>query len=184
MKKVLLILLCSLLVTSMYAQKVNFTVTSNGSFVNAENRNSYAILSVPGMSAEELYYAFLITLRNKCVNSSGQMDVVENKAINLYDFESNLKVGSIWTASFDGYVYYRLLLQFKDGMVRIESPIVSRFGKNGTTYHYTFEYMLQVLQLFKEDGSPRKEKHIITINNNINDELNSIIDTALNVYKW
>lgn len=168
----------------MYSQRVAFSVKSDGSFVNAKDGKSYAIISVPEMSAEELYYAFLITLRNKCVNNSSQIDVVENKAINLYDYESNLKVGSIWTAQFDGYVYYRLLLQFKDGMVRIESPTVSRFGKNGQTYHYTFEYMLDVLQLFREDGSPRKEKHVMTINSNINTELNSIIDTALDVYKW
>lgn len=184
MKYLSVFLLCTLCSISMYSQRVSFSVQADGSFVNTVNGKSYAVISAPGMSAEELYYAFLVTLRNKCVNHSEQIDVIENKAINLYDYESNLKVGSIWTAQFDGYVYYRLLLQFKDGLVRVEAPVVSRFGKNGTTFHYTFEYMLSALQLFKEDGTPRKEKHVTTINSNINSELSSIIDTALNVFKW
>lgn len=187
MKRLFVILVCAICTTSLFAQKVDFTLRSDGSFVNADDGKSYMILSVPGMSAEELYYAFLVALRQKCEYLSGHLEVVENKAINVCDYESKLYLWNVLpTSTPSHYYHYNFLFQFKDGIVRIEAPIVSCCITRNDNYHRPFESFLEYVQLFQENGTlnPKREKAFYTIISNVNHELASFIEAALRVNKW
>lgn len=187
MKKILSMLICTLCTISLYSQKVAFTLRPDGSFVNADDGMSYMILSVPEKSAEELYYAFLVTLRQKCEYLSGHIEVVENKAINVCDYESKLNVFNVLpTNTPNCYYHYNFLFQFKDGIVRIEAPIVSCCIEKNDNYHWPFHRFMEIAQLFQENGTlnPKREKAFYAVISDVNHELASFIETALRVSKW
>ena len=189
MKKLLLSVCLTLMSMSLFAQQETFVLRSDGTFVNRVNNKSYILLKCSGISQEDLYYNFLITLQNKCVVSEGQYAVVPNKSINIFRYESKYNVSSgFWGATFNGYLYYKLMFQFRDGQVRIEAPIVDHLGNpyTKTESYWQFQDVLKFVGLFEKDGSVKEKRReqVEKLESDINGVIADIIKCAYDNMKW
>ena len=189
MKKIIFFVYLTLLSLCMYAQQESFVLRSNGTFTNRANNSSYILLKCPGISQQDLYYNFLVTLQNKCLTAEGQYSVVPNKSINIYRYESKFKVsGGFWGATFNGYLYYKFMFQFRDGQVRIEAPIVDHLGNpyTKTESYWQFQDVLELVGLFEKDGSVKEKRRdqVEKLESDVNGVLADIIKCSLDNMKW
>ena len=189
MKKLLLSVCFTFVTIGIFAQQETFALRSDGTFINRVNNKNYILLKCPGISQHDLYYNFLITLQNKCVVSEGQYAVVPDKSINVFRYESKYNVSSgFWGATFNGYLYYKFMFQFRDGQVRIEAPIVDHLGNpyTKTESYWQFQDVLSMVGLFEKDGSVKEKRReqVEKLENDINGVLADIIKCALDNMKW
>jgi len=188
MKKLFLITAFMYLSVATATAQVNFFLQADGSFINLDNNKPYAVIKCPGMSQQELYYNFLVTLQNKCVISNGQYAVVPDKSINVFSYESQFKVGSIWSMQFKGYLYYKFMFQFRDGQVRVEAPIVDHLGdpNSKAESYWKFSQVVEMAGLFEKDGTIREKRReqVEKLSLDITMVLNYLINASLANPVW
>lgn len=78
-------------------------------------------------------------------------------------------------------IQYILQFQFKDGKVRVDAPVISRFFSDGAPDISPFSGWLKAQNVFKKGNpNPKKQKTIDDFNNTLNGLINSLISNMGN----
>lgn len=177
MKKILLLFMLAISATS-YAQ---FKASPNG--IVSEDGKGYCVFEFEGLSAEELYKRAVNFVMSYYKNPDKVMSKQTNEMINIHAIESDAflarkNFGIPMYAS----VHYNAILRFKDGKLRIDSPIIDRMPINLQT-EVTFtgsKFMNGGVVLFKNNGKVNNQKAVDNLNNWLSDYVNGIIEYIKN----
>jgi hypothetical protein len=130
MKKISSTLIISFLFTSIfYAQKVDFRVQKDGTFLTA-NGEGFVVLDYAGRTSEDLYKNMLSAIT---LGHTAGIDVreIENEIISI-DVNCPKCIKDPVTIYHLTYKY-NLRIQFRDGRIRINAPHFAYFGVGGVT---------------------------------------------------
>lgn len=137
MKKILNIVILSLLFMTASAQSVNlqadFTLLETGSFVSAENHEKdFVVIPFEGKSQQELYQMIKTNASLVVNHPDQQVSGVEFSVVKV-NIEQHLltDVVMMLPLSCNGIVYYEF--QIKDGRVKVNAPYVGRPCHYGTS---------------------------------------------------
>ena len=152
----------------------------------AEDGKEYYVIDVPNKTAAELYVLVCSWVNSTFQNPDKVLNNIENKQINIHAYydkayvytRDNLLGINYWSTADINYI-----IQFKDGKIRIDSPVVnsmyldgnmnSRIGFCGAKPGGSG---IVRRNLFNKDGKENKPKAIVNINNFINGEIKKLID--------
>ena len=176
MKKVLALIMVLL---PIMAAAQTFTLTPQG-FVNADDQSkAYVVVEIPGTQAE--LFAKAKTAVTSMWNSP--KDAMSNDEPNLIvvnGYSPNAAHFKKWGRDNTFEMDYRLQIQFKDGRIRIDAPVIGRLdyangqgamlieaGDNSTSQHIT--------RAFEKNGKVR----FAEFNKNVEDYFNGLVATLI-----
>lgn len=178
MKKILFTILAMMCLTNIYAQQtVDFKLQPDGSFINQSDGKDFEVLTFDGKTKDELYSEVLIAVTKLYNSPKDVISKVDGELISINGISQNcvtLKAMMGVRVSFS--IQYILKFQFKDGKLRVDAPVVSRFFSDGAPDISPFSGWLDVQNVFKKgQPNPKKQSTIDDFNNTLNDLLNNII---------
>lgn len=175
MKKILLFLFAVSLSAMSYAQ---FKASPNG--IISDDGKGYHVVEFEGLSAEELYKRAVNFVMSYYKNPDKVMSRHENEMINIHAIESDaFMVRKTLGMPVYASVHYNIVLKFKDGKLRIDTPVIDRMpiGADNEVY-FSGPSLLKTggsVILFKKDGKIRNEKAVNGLNGWISVYINNII---------
>ena len=182
MKKtpILLILLLSLSF-SLNSQTVNFGIQSDGTFKNVIDGKTFVVIERDGKSQSELYSEILIAITRLYNSPKDVISKVENEVISVNGISEDCVTQNLSMGMKNIYsIQYILQFQFKDGKIRVEAPVVSRFFTHNNPDVKPFSGWLNVQNIFKKGmPNPKKQNTIDDFNNTFNDIINNIISNKV-----
>lgn len=110
---------------SSYAQRVEFNLQRDGSFI-AKDGKSYVVVEYEGKTAEELYS--MVKSNVIVLYNSPKHVMNENEPTKLTIHAKTKTIDTGYQAYGGGFVsysaYYTYIFQFKDGRIRIDAPLI------------------------------------------------------------
>lgn len=179
MKKILLLVMLAISATS-YAQ---FKASPNG--IVSEDGKGYYVFDFEGLSAEELYKRAVNFVMSYYKNPDKVMSKHENEMINIHGIESDaFLVRKTLGVPIYASVHYNIILRFKDGKIRVDTPVINSMpiGTDNEVY-FSGPSLLKTngsVILFKKDDKVRNEKVLNNLNNWLSEYVNGIIDYIKN----
>ena len=160
MKKILSILLLAVITVGANAQKdstneVWFKIQKEGCFAT-EDGNDYIIYHQEGKTAKELYDMVCVNA-NRIYNMPQRvMSTVEGKSVSIRAY-SNTCMYNYFMGKFFYEVCYNLLFEFKDGKIKISSPVISSVNHGKTSFRNVVKYYYDYKGKMTKSGKQRKE---------------------------
>ena len=160
MKKILSILLLAVITVGANAQKdstneVWFKIQKEGCFAT-EDGNDYIIYHQEGKTAKELYDMVCVNA-NRIYNMPQRvMSTVEGKSVSIRAY-SNTCMYNYFMGKFFYEVCYNLLFEFKDGKIKILSPVISSVNHGKTSFRNVVKYYYDYKGKMTKSGKQRKE---------------------------
>lgn len=196
MKKVLLLIsLMSLCITA----NAQFTVTKDG--IKPITDKEYYVVDVAGKTSEELYNNVLSYIVANFQNPDAVANKLEGQMINLHgNFPEAMPCQeAMGKISCFADVELNLVMYFKDGRIRFDSPTIhsmichsrkTNYGNYWTYYFYAPAAAGQLtgdFSLFKKNGEVKNEIAVNGLNTFINNLITEIVDSAAgesNLQNW
>lgn len=190
MKRILLLIAICSLAWSTNAQFVDFSLQSNGKFVNKSDKKDFVVIQFENKTSKDLYNDVLKSV-TKLYNSpkdviskvDGEIVSVNGIISDCILLEAKAMFGIKNTMFFS--IQYILQFQFKDGKIRIESPVIARFFTQTTPDISPFSGWLKVQNIFIGENPSPKNKHIVNdFNSAMNKVINDILFDMSNKEEW
>lgn len=176
MKKTLFIIMALL---PMLAAAQTFTLTPQG-FVNADdNSKSYVVVEMQGTQAE-LYAKAKTAITSMWNSPKDVMSYNEPDIIVVNGFSSTAAHFRKWGRDNVAEMTYRIQIQFKDGRIRIDAPVIGELifaggkgtmlieaGNNSTMQH--------IVRAFEKNGKARFND----FNDNVQNYFNGLVATLV-----
>lgn len=167
----------------LMAAAQSFTLTPQG-FVNADdNEKTYVVVEIPGTQAE-LYAKAKTAITSMWNSPKDAMSYNEPDIIVINGFSPTAAHFKKWGRDNVADMTYRLQVQFKDGRIRIDAPVIGQLifaggqgsmlieaGDNSTMSH--------IVRAFDKKGKVR----FPDFNKNVEDYFNGIIATLIEKMK-
>lgn len=161
MKKILSLLLLAAIAVGANAQKdstneVWFKIQKEGCFAT-EDGNDYIIYHQEGKTAKELYDMVCVNA-NRIYNMPQRViSTVDGKSVSIRGFSDDcMCFKSLGTKTcYD--VFYNLLFEFKDGKIKILSPVISSVNHGKTSFRNVVKYYYDYKGKMTKSGKQRKE---------------------------
>lgn len=181
--KALVSIILSLIAISVNAQ---FKATMNG-LVSASDNKDYYVAEVAGKSAAELYDSVNSFVVSSFKNPDAVANKIDNDMINIHGYyEAAFGIKKILGIVSPVNIDMNLIIRFKDGRIRFDSPIINKMHIPGSSnvkgMHYVFSggmgKFVGETSLFDKKGKPKEENVIEGLETFINTLVNSIVDAA------
>ncbi|MBO7294240.1 MAG: DUF4468 domain-containing protein [Bacteroidaceae bacterium] len=180
MKKILFVLLvvclsCGNLLAQDKLNIPKFELQENGLFLSGGK--PYIVIEMPGQTKAELYKQILVNVSYCYKSPNDVISSIENEVISINGYEDTfwgMKTLGQWIYLDAKYV---IKIHFKDGKVRVDSPIVSDIGP----YNNDFEGRIKFDKVFKKDGSinPKRQRNVDESNNYFNNLIERFFNTPV-----
>lgn len=175
---VMAIMFAVVLQTNAQAEFTGFTITTDG-YYRAPDGKDYIIYPFEGKSANEIY-SLICTNVAKVYNSPQRvMSAVENTSVSIHAFADDI----LYQKSYLGLKFfyegtYNLLIEIKDGRVKVNAPTFGmQTGKSETINRKTAEKILS--DFFDKKGRLKENRTIWKIH--AEQIINSIYKTLLGI---
>lgn len=181
--KVLVLVIFSLIAISINAQ---FKATETG-LVSASDNKDYYVVEVQNKSASELYNSVNSFVVSSFKNPDAVANRIEGEMINIHgSYPNAFSVKKALGLSSPVNLDMNLIVRFKDGRIRFDSPTINRMYIPGTLNAKDMDYVFSggmgkfvgETSLFDKKGKPKDKKMIEGLETFINALVNSIVDTA------
>lgn len=158
MKKIILTLIAFL----PFVCSAQFELTPNG-LVDQSTKKDFIVKDFPGKSAVDLYNKSLVSITSIYKSPNTVASKVEGEIINV-NGTGTITVKRVM--NFDYIIEYNLIIRFKDGKVRFDSPLISSIytfnGYNKKCYiditGSDAKDMGSTIHVFKSNGEIKQEK--------------------------
>lgn len=187
MQKILLILIMMAIMPLIgLAQTVNFELQADGTFLNKQDGKDFVVLVKEGKTNQELYEDVLKAVTKTYVSPHDVISKVDGEIITVngisedcISFKGWMGVNVIFS------IQYNLKFQFKNGKIRVDSPVITRFFTDDSPDIKPFSGWLRVQKVFvKDKPNPKKQNTIDDFNNTINGLINRILSTNDSEEEW
>lgn len=179
MKKILLATLLVFCAANIYAQDaIDFRIQDDGGFLNYNNGKSYVVIPFEGKTKKDLYSKTLVAIIKAHNSRKDVISKVDGEiiAINGTIRDCVLLREMMGSRSFYS-IRYILQFQFKDGKVRVDAPVITRFFFFGDKINtISLSGWLKRKEVFK-DGRPNylKQETIDGFNQPLNNLIKNIL---------
>nr|DAP46221.1 MAG TPA: protein of unknown function (DUF4468) [Caudoviricetes sp.] len=184
MKKILFLVMSALaFMGNVNAQKtVDFKLQADGSFVNSSDGKNFVVIPFDGKTKDELYSETLVAVTKLYNSPKDVISKVEGEVISINGISQNcvvLKAMMGIKVAFS--IQYVLQFQFKEGKLRVDAPVISRFFSDTAADISPFSGWLEAQSVFKKGkANPKKQGTIDDFNNTLNGLINNIISNMGN----
>ena len=197
MKKILsIVMMLAGLASCLNAQninKVSFACNEQAVFLTTEGSLPYTVIEIPGATAEELYGKVMYYLKlsnfeadDDIFGSRYRIKYLENERISIETVIKEAYYEKVMGINFDKHLSCRYSLQFRDGRLRIDAPVIKSVitddpVKKGSDESISRTSFREVVRQFYKDGSVResKQRQYNGVIDAVNKELNNIIECSL-----
>ena len=181
MRKIALLISLFACITAM-AQERYFTLTRDGAFVNSEDGSAYCVFEFADKSADVLYQEIKTNVMSVYKSAKDVLTENEPTSMSIRGFGMVGVHGGI-LGGIEMFGHYNILIQFKDGRVRVNAPEVDNYlvNRNGDVVHANIVQEVTFQKLtsgwFDKKGQPKKkkEKEIAATEHLFNGIIHSII---------
>lgn len=178
-----IIVLTLLMQFAVCANSQTFELTPNG-FVDSKNpQNSYVVVAFDGKTQQDIFNMALSALGKTFILPDNRISKVEYSQINLNGIMSDITFINRLGLHLYFDMFYNLILEFKDGKMRINGPIINdifRKAPDGKQHIYLTvaergSALSGDLALFKNNGQVNEKKHKTKIETAVNEFVAKII---------
>lgn len=120
MKKQLLTLVAIAISTLSFAQSKIFILTPKGLVNATDTAKDFIVIDAPGKSQSDLYKSALVYFSSTYISPKDVISKVENEVLSINGYQEGVVHENRLADPFN--LNYTVVLKFKDGKVKIESP--------------------------------------------------------------
>lgn len=179
MKKITLLMFAALIFFgNIHAQKnVDFRLQADGNFINEADGKNFTVIPFDGKTKENLYSEVLVAVTKLYNSPKDVISKVDGEVISVNGISQNCVVlKAMMGVKVAFSIQYVLQFQFKDGKLRVDAPVVSRFFSDTAPDISPFSGWLEAQSVFKKGkANPKKQGTIDDFNNTLNGLINNII---------
>lgn len=138
-------------------QRIRMSLTPKGLFRDSLS-NSYAVIPFEGKTQSELYEMVLKNIYKLYNSPKEVLSLLENETITIYASTTKLAYTRVLGLTFAGQTYYKINIYFKDNMIKIDYPEISKATFRPVDSEIIYQYPLLASTYFDKKGNVKKKR--------------------------